>query len=142
MTAEGAELGMTAGTMEDLFTRAGILVDELTHAKSSRAKSTRIGAFLNRHLDREVPIEHEGRTAKAILRRREARSNQKRYYFEVRWDSEDESLAEQVGSTGLSPPSPTASFTTPPGSLPDVASPESRDDEANPSDGGGNDENW
>jgi hypothetical protein len=131
MTQE-AELGMTAGKLEDLFKHAGIPADELDHAKSSRAKSTRIGAFLNRHLDREVPIELEGRTGTAILRRREARSNQKRYYFEVQWDSEDASPAEQVGSAGLSPPSSTSPLTTPPKRPPSGVSSLSSQDEVDP----------
>jgi hypothetical protein len=47
-----------------------------------------MGNFLARNLEREVPIEVEGRAGTARLNAAAARGRQRRYYFEVRWDGE------------------------------------------------------
>jgi len=69
-----------------VFTKAGVLVEELSTGKGKHAKSTRIGQFLTRFIGREVQIEVRGRSGRATLRVVTRRAKEKRYFFEVEWD--------------------------------------------------------
>ncbi len=90
MTAQnqGTEPGLPPGQWEDLFRKARIQVEALDAARSRRARETLLGHFRARNLDREVPIEVDGRQGKARLRAVDAGRRQKRYFFEVSWDGE------------------------------------------------------
>jgi hypothetical protein len=96
-TQPDRDFGCHAGNWEPLFRRANVLTDELVSG-SARAKATRIGRFLGQHRDREVPIEQSGLAGTARLRLVEARSRQRRYYFEIR----GELLASDEITEGLS----------------------------------------
>src|SRR5205085_9959781 len=50
-------------------------------------KSTRIGQFLAPFVGRYVAIQVKGRTGRATLRVEEGRSREKKYFFEIVWDS-------------------------------------------------------
>lgn len=75
--------GRPPGEWEMVFRRAGVLIDELSTTHSNRAKATRIGKFLGRHVEREVPIEYQDCPGIARLRVVGARSRQRLYRFVV-----------------------------------------------------------
>ena len=77
---------------EALFRRAGIEADKLDVTKSSRSKSTIIGKWLSRNVDRESLIKVGDRTGHAILRVRLGRSRKKEYTFEICWDECDDDV--------------------------------------------------
>ena len=85
---------------EPFFRKAGVRVEELDGAKSSKARSIKIGLFLSPLVDREVPIQVEGRSGKAVLRVADRRSKEKRYYFDVTWDHESDGGTVPVKNTG------------------------------------------
>ncbi|VTU00921.1 unnamed protein product [Gemmataceae bacterium] len=99
--AENENTKLTAEGWLRFFLRSNLLNKELTEAKSAKAKSILIGKFLGRNVDRTVPIQVGGRSGLATLRVEPRRSNQKRYFFEVRWDAEPEGAAA-VGGTAAS----------------------------------------
>jgi hypothetical protein len=72
-----------ASEWEDYFKKAGVLIEKLDAAKSQKSKSTIIGSFLTRNVDRVVTIEHAGRQMQAKLRAFGERANGKTYAFEV-----------------------------------------------------------
>ena len=80
--------GLLPSEWEAIFRRAKVRVESLEEAKSLRARATHIGNYLAQNLDREVPIQVNGRTGKARLRFLEAGRKQRRYFFEVEWDDE------------------------------------------------------
>ncbi len=71
---------------EQVFQRAGVLVEELGASMSSRARATRIGRFFGPLVGREVPIQVRGRTGTAVLRVVEGRAKERRYLFEIHLD--------------------------------------------------------
>lgn len=73
---------------EPFFRRADVRVEDLDASKSNKGKIIRMGRFLSPNVNREVPIDVNGRTGKAVLRVEEGRSKEKRYFFEVTWDDE------------------------------------------------------
>lgn len=79
--------GLLAGEMMRIFENAKVLTDQLEGAKSEKAKATLMGNFLSQHVNREVPIQHRGRTgvAKLCVDINKSRKT-KRYYFEVTFD--------------------------------------------------------
>jgi hypothetical protein len=83
---------------EKYFRAAHVRVEELEACKSSRAKAIKIGQLLAPNVGREIPIEVDGRAGKAVLRVQEGRSKERRYFFEVFWDS------PEAGETGTSEP--------------------------------------
>ena len=82
------ECGRSAKDWERVFARAGIRADKLGDCKSAHARATKIGQFLGRSVDREVPVCVEGRTGTAILRRKQGRARAQCYYFELRFPTE------------------------------------------------------
>lgn len=72
---------------EPFFQKAGVRVEELIACKSSRSKAIKIGLFFSTLVGREVPIQVMERTGTAVLRIETGRAKEKRYYFEVRWDT-------------------------------------------------------
>ena len=74
-------IGLAAGAWEPLFRSAKILDQKLADAKSARARSTLMGAFLARHIGRQVEVEHQGATRKLTLQMTEGRGKTKLYYF-------------------------------------------------------------
>lgn len=91
--AENENTKLTAEGWLRYFAKADLLNKELAEAKSTRAKSILIGRFLSRNVDRTVPMQAMGRSGLATLRVEARRSNRKRYFFEVRWDTEPEGTA-------------------------------------------------
>ena len=113
-----ADAGLPASEMENVFRRAGILIESLNAAKSTQAKSTRLGTFLSQNVGRSVPVEINGRTGTATLRCIQRRSKSKRYLFEIRWDSP---VAESSGPSGCPTGSPTPGSPSSPGAAPPTA---------------------
>ena len=80
---ESSVVGHPAGEWESVFRAAGVLDQELVSTANSRAKSTRIGAYLSQHVGREVRVENGDLAMIARLRAAHGRGRQKRYYFET-----------------------------------------------------------
>src|SRR5689334_10814994 len=99
--------GLIPSEWEDLFRKAGIQVDALDAAKSHRARATLLGNFLAQNLDREVPIEVDGRPGMARLRVADAGKRQRRYYFEIRWETGTPPDPRADPETDGEPPAPT-----------------------------------
>ncbi len=78
------KVALPAGEFENVFRDAGVLTDALNNAKSAKSKSTQMGRFLATNVDREVPINVNGRSGKAKLCMTQGRAKQKLYHFEVR----------------------------------------------------------
>lgn len=78
--------GIPAADWLQHFKAADVEQEALKEAKSQQAKATKAGNFLSRLVDREVPIEVDGRTGKATLRMEKGRANKKHYWFDVCWD--------------------------------------------------------
>src|SRR5262249_18526216 len=87
-------IGLKPGDWESYCVQAGILNSEgdTSARQSAHARSVRIGNFLSRFVDREVPVAVKGRTGKATLRVHKGRARAKLYYFEVRWDAGQKQL--------------------------------------------------
>jgi len=141
--ADGGNLGLEANQLVELFCAANVLAGELDSGKTLKAKSTRIGQFLKKHVNRKIAFEHDSGNGLAILRRRDGRANKKFYYFEVEFiDNEptdqgiDFSSNDQPSPlpTGFDPPSENPSPATSPGSQ---LSPD-----PDPADSAGNSEEW
>ncbi len=79
-------LGLPAAEWLSSFRSAKVEIERLDAAKSARSRATIIGNFLARMLDREVPIEVDGRAGKATLRKSTGRARAKLYFFEVAFD--------------------------------------------------------
>jgi hypothetical protein len=77
-------VGKPAGDWEPLCRSAGVLADGLDASRSPRSRSTTIGQYFVRNVNRPVTIDREGRTGTARLIDIEAR--QRRYAFAIRWD--------------------------------------------------------
>lgn len=86
MAKKSPQHGRPAGDWGDVFLKAGVRTEELARSMSSRATAIRIGQFFAPLVGREVPIQVNGRAAKAVLRVQNGRANEKRYYFQVSWD--------------------------------------------------------
>jgi hypothetical protein len=71
---------------EPYFRKAKVRVKDLDDCMSNKAKTIKIGHFLSPNVNREVPVEVQGRAGKAVLRVEEGRAKGKRYFFEVTWD--------------------------------------------------------
>lgn len=69
------------------FDQARVLADDLAACKSARQKAIKIGMFLGQWVGRPVQMERNGCIGTATLRVNPGRSNQRNYYFEVRWNS-------------------------------------------------------
>ncbi len=67
------------------FETIGIQGEELRHAKSPRAKSSRVGKTLGQFIGREVSVDHKGRAGTAVLRSQSGRARSMAYYFEASW---------------------------------------------------------
>lgn len=80
--------GWPAAKWEPIFRAAKVADEKLQLAKSEKARETIIGAFLSQHVDREVPIEFNGKTHRARLRCVTGRARKKEYYFVVAYDGE------------------------------------------------------
>src|SRR5258708_3605303 len=89
------ETGSFPSKWDGLFKKAGILAEAFEVGRSQRSRSTMLGNFLAKNVDRPVPIWFEGRAGTARLRVVDARSGQRRYHFEVTWDAEPPSLVGQ-----------------------------------------------
>jgi hypothetical protein len=138
-------LGKPAAAWEPIFRAAGVLAEALDPSKPARSRSTRIGGFLARHLNRPRPMEHGGRHGTARLLALEGR--QRRYAFAIRWDVAEgldeeanaaapDPLGEAIGHVGDAPPTPrSASADLPPEES--ASSPAAEDPG-----GEGNGENW
>jgi hypothetical protein len=100
--SNNSNIGKPAGELVNLFQVACVLEEELAACMGARSKSTKIGNFLGPYVDREVPIEYDRRQGTAVLRRIEGRSNQKKYYFEVCWNEDDEDDAEPQNANSSS----------------------------------------
>lgn len=87
--------GLPASKWESLFKKVGIEGERLEAAKSERAKTTIIGNFLAQNVDRQVPIEVNGRAGKVTLRMKLGRAKKKHYYFEVTWDGATNTASTQ-----------------------------------------------
>lgn len=85
-----ASPGLAATDWLNAFRGARVESERLEAAKSARSRATIIGNFLARMVDREVPIEAEGRTATARLRSATGRARTKLYYFQIRFDDQSE----------------------------------------------------
>lgn len=80
--------GLLPGEWESLFRTAKILIETLDGARSQRARSTIVGNFLGRHIDRAVPLWMGERSGTATLRCVSAGSRQRRFWFDVAWSTE------------------------------------------------------
>ncbi|TWU33431.1 hypothetical protein Q31b_57480 [Novipirellula aureliae] len=79
--------GLPAGNelVQRVFFEARVITEKLGPDKSPRSKSSSIGAFLRKHIDREVVIEGaNGQQARAILESIPARAGQTLYRFRIR----------------------------------------------------------
>jgi hypothetical protein len=74
---------------------AGVCADALGHARSDRAKAIVVGKFLSGKVGREIPVKVSGRQARAVLKVIEGRARERRYYFEVVFETDD---ADGAGS--------------------------------------------
>lgn len=83
-----AGTGLPAGEWLNIFRSAKVEVERLDAAKSAQGRSTIIGNFLARMVNRTVPIEVDGRTGKATLRTAAGRGNKKLYWFDVSFDGD------------------------------------------------------
>jgi hypothetical protein len=92
---EPSQRGWPAGDWERLFQSAGISVDRLEETKSLKSRNTILGNFLAQHVGREVPIEVKGRSGRATLSMRTARSKKKCYFFLVTWDEPTQENGEK-----------------------------------------------
>ena len=81
--------GLPAGEWFNIFRGEKVEVERLDAAKSAQGKSTIIGNFLARMVDREFTIEVDGRTGKAKLRTAAGRGNKKLYWFDVSFDGDE-----------------------------------------------------
>ena len=86
MSTPNRDLGLPASRWEPYFRRAQVELHNLDSTKSSRAKSTAIGNFLARNVERTVLIAANDRTGRAKLCVRDGRARQRLYYVEVEWD--------------------------------------------------------
>ncbi|MBP3957796.1 hypothetical protein J8F10_21295 [Gemmata sp. G18] len=66
---------------------AGLTPQAFADAKTPHARAIKIGQWLSAKVGRETPVHVGGRNGTAVLRVIGARANEKRYYFEVTWDS-------------------------------------------------------
>jgi hypothetical protein len=78
-----ASTGLPAGEWLSVFRSAKVETERLEAAKSTQGRATIIGNFLARMVGREVPIEVDGRSGKAALRKTQGRARKQLYYFEV-----------------------------------------------------------
>lgn len=88
---QSASVGLRAKDLKVVFERACVLKDEGGSAKSERSKVTKIGRFFADKLGREVSVEVDGKTGKAVFRQTEGGQRSKLYRLEVRWSDEDAS---------------------------------------------------
>ncbi len=133
MTNAQSAHGLSASELEPVFQRANVLQDDLDAARSVKAKSTRIGAFLSPYVDRVVDIEHDGRCGTATLRCDAGRSRKKFYWFEIKWDVAQEGGDEPLDSGPHSP----VLMTDPPSPAEPISAAEPTADVE-----GGNQESW
>lgn len=96
-------LGLPPADWLEFFRSAKVEVDRLDAAKSRQGQITVAANFLARMVDREVRIEVDGRTGTATLRVAPGRSRRKGYYFDIVFDEEDESAAEDHPPKGPQP---------------------------------------
>lgn len=94
-------LGLPPADWLEFFRSAKVEVDRLDAAKSRQGQITVAANFLARMVDREVRIEVDGRTGTATLRVAPGRSRRKGYYFDIVFDEEDPSAAEEDGPQPL-----------------------------------------
>jgi hypothetical protein len=87
--------GLPATGWLPIFTAANILTD--------KGKSVKMGKFLTRNVDRRVPIQVNGRTGNATLKPDPCRANEKRYYFEVTWDTPEEHESQATHESPVQP---------------------------------------
>jgi hypothetical protein len=83
-----AGAGLPAGEWLNIFRGAKVEAERLDAAKSAQGRATILGNFLARMVDREVPIEVDGRTGKATLRTAPGRGGKKLYWFDVAFDGD------------------------------------------------------
>ena len=120
-TEPAQDIGRSARELESLFRSTGILVEKLNQCKSPRGRSTVIGNYLSRLINRSTTVvEHipEERQGTAVLRTAtRSHGNQKVYFFNVRWDDppevgtecpppETNDLPAQMPATETTPPPP------------------------------------
>ncbi len=81
------ERALPAAKWVPIFDAAGIAPPAPGDAKTPHARAIKVGQWLSAKVGRETPVCIKGRHGKAVLRVIGVRSNEKRYYFEVTWDS-------------------------------------------------------
>lgn len=81
------ERALPAAKWIPILDAAGITPQALADAKTPHARAIKIGQWLSAKVGRETPVCVGGRNGTAVLRVIGARANEKRYYFEVTWDS-------------------------------------------------------
>ena len=96
-------LGQPPADWLEFFRGAKVEIDRLEAAKSRQGQVTVAANFLARMVDREVPIEVDGRAGKATLRVAPGRSRRKVYYFEVVFEDDDQSGSDEDANDGPQP---------------------------------------
>ena len=87
------------------FIKADVLTKALAETHSAKGKTIKIGQFLTPNVNQTVPVQVKGRSGKATLRvEMKGHGKEKRYFFEVEWDSvvTPPAVKQQVKGTKLS----------------------------------------
>ena len=104
--------GQTAGPWTRVLLAANVMRQRLENAPSDVARAASIGQFLCRNLNQSVeidlggPDERNARQGTMTLRRRNGRSNQKHYYFDLTIPPRDENPSAPTPAVDLTPPCP------------------------------------
>lgn len=107
-----SEFGHTASQLTRVFLAANVMRQRLENAPSDVARAASIGQFLCRNLNQSVeidlggPDERNARQGTMTLRRRNGRSNQKHYYFDLTIPPRDENPSAATPAVDLTPPCP------------------------------------